>query len=124
MNASIRTLPYWCRVNLSLKEVAQLLKEPFELSQCEHNYENVFEWFEAKDGGGRLWNVSRKHDGDSQSSFKDYLIISRKPVSKNTDEIGQKLSDTLNCPVSFGEGIYDKKDTWKFAAQKSYTPNT
>jgi hypothetical protein len=119
MNSSFR---YWCQVNLSLKDIAQLLTEPFEFSKCEHDYENVFEWFEAKDADGFLWNVSRKHDGDGQPSFKDYLIISRNPVSQATDKIGQKLSNVLLSSVSYGEGSYGISDTWKYVVQTSFTP--
>jgi hypothetical protein len=114
---------FWCRVRLSLDDVKQLLAEPFELLNCESDCENVFEWFEGKDAEGSFWNVSRKHDGNGQSDFEDYLIIGVFPVPENPDAVGQKLSNTLLCSVSFGAGAYDKSNFWKYVEQKKFSPN-
>ena len=123
MNVAFRPQTFWCRIRHTLHETANLLAGPFNLSRCEFDYENVFEWFEAKDVEGHSWNVSRKHNGDGEPSFDDYLIIKLTPVPTDTEEIGQKLSNALSCSVYFGEGWYDKDDSWKYVEQRGFTPS-
>ena len=115
-------LNYWCRIGRDLDTVAKLLVSTFSLSACEFDAENLYEWFEAADPGGRNWNVSRKHR-QGESDFNDYLRIVLSPVPEDEDALGQKLADTLSCPVSFGEVRYVKGDYWEYEEQKHFIRN-
>ncbi len=122
MSGAFQSQKFWGQAQFSLQEVKRLLSDSFGLGQFAFDYENVFEWFEAQGAEGSHWNVSRKHDGDGQPSFDEYLIIAISPVPKNTVELGQKISNALSCTVSFGEGAYDKNDSWKFVERQKFVP--
>ena len=99
-----------------------MLSKPLYLSQVEFDYENVYEWCEAIDVDGVSWNISRKHDGNGQPSFRDYLVITPTPLPANVNLIGQKLANTLKITICFGEGFFGDEDVWQCAEQKQFIP--
>jgi hypothetical protein len=109
-------------VRRNLDEVAKLVTPSFRLSECRFDAEDLYEWFEAEDCDGRTWNVSRKHR-QGNSDFDDYLRIVLSPIPEDEIAVGQKLADTLSCPVSFGEVTYIRGDRWDYEGQKRFTPN-
>jgi hypothetical protein len=114
-------LRYWSWSCLDVQDVANRLGRPFCFSKCEFDYENLYQWVEVEDLTGRRWNISRKHK-DGATDFDDYLVIIISPLPDDIGATGQKLADTLNCNVSFGEGSYVKGDEWKFVEQLKFSP--
>jgi len=117
---------YCCKTRHSLREIAKLLTEPLGLSGCEFEYENVYEWFQAKGASRISWNVSRKHDGNGESSFDDFLIITPSPLPSHFESVGQQLAETLLCPIGFGNGGYlasKGSEYWDFSEERRFLPN-
>jgi len=113
---------YWCKIDLSLPEVANLVTEPLGLTDCEFEYENIYEWIGATDASNNAWNISRKHDGDGRSSFTEFLIIAPSQFPLDAETVGQQLADALRCAISLGDGGFSGDDHWVFSEKHRFLP--
>ncbi len=102
---------FWFYVDKDLKDVTHDLEKVLSLPEYNWDYEDTWEWCEAKDENTKIYfDIAREHDwGEPIYSAPILLIIRREGRECSGDEIidiGTKIAGTLGVDVHYGYILY------------------
>ncbi len=134
----------WFYSTQSLIEIGEKFLDEKIITDCNYDYENVFEWFTAKSDDSEInYNVSRKHafwdeyeeeelgeEHSEKDNTKVQALNSKEPItfmveykkSEPSDEAVEQLATmihkTLNVPVFIGEVNYISNNDFEYIPSK------
>jgi hypothetical protein len=117
----IKQYKVWFSSGLSFEILGDKLKSIGLIESYHHDYENVYEWLEAKTKNEDLdLNISRKHCDGEGIEFEPIHVMAmfseNEPVSSVIEEIAYKISKTFNCKVYLGFIENSHGDEYEYTA--------